>query len=94
MLLQIQVHLCISYNIKNETASSIYNKALSDYGFSKGDIVGASTSVSKVFLGVTIYDMVMTAYTEEAKKTGKKYMVYSKGDKFCSSEKGNVKLKL
>jgi hypothetical protein len=38
--------------------------------------------------------MVMTAYTEEAKKTGKKYMLYSKGDKFCSSEKGNVKLKL
>ena len=84
----------VSYNIKNETASSIYNKALSEYGLSKGDIVGASTPIKKVFLGVTIYDMVMTAYTEEAKKTGKKYMVYSKGDKFCSMEKGNVKLKL
>ena len=38
--------------------------------------------------------MIMTAYTEEAKKTNKKYMLYSKGDKFCASEKGNVKLKL
>ena len=84
----------VSYNIKNETASSIYNKALSEYGLNKGDIVGASTPVKKVFLGVTIYDMVMTAYTEEAKKTGKKYMLYSKEDKFCSMEKGNVKLKL
>ena len=84
----------VSYNIKNETASSIYNKVLSEYGLSKGDIVGASTPISKVFLGVTIYDMVMTAYTEEAKKTGKKYMVYSKGDKFCSMEKGITKLKL
>ena len=84
----------VSYNIKNETASSIYNKALSEYGLSKGDIVGASTQIKKVFLGVTIYDMVMTAYTEESKATGKKYMLYSKGDKFCSSEKGNVKLKL
>ena len=84
----------VSYNIKGETASSIYNKVLSEYGLSKGDIVGASTPISKVFLGVTIYDMVMTAYTEEANKTGKKYMVYSKGDKFCASEKGNVKLKL
>ena len=84
----------VSYNIKNETASSIYSKALSEYGLNKGDIVGASTPISKVFLGVTIYDMVMTAYTEEANKTGKKYMVYSKGDKFCASEKGNVKLKL
>ena len=84
----------VSYNIKNESASSIYNKVLSEYGLSKGDIVGASTPISKVFLGVTIYDMVMTAYTEEAKKTGKKYMIYSIGDKFCSSEKGNVKLNL
>ena len=84
----------VSYNIKNETASSIFNKVLSEYGLSKGDIVGASTPISKVFLGVTIYDMVMSAYTEEAKKTGKKYMIYTKGDKFCSSEKGNVKLNL
>ena len=84
----------VSYNIKNETASSIYNKVLSEYGLNKGDIVGASAPVSKVFLGTTIYDMVMTAYTEEANKTGKKYMLYSKGDKFCSMEKGITKLKL
>ena len=84
----------VSYNIKNESASSIYNKVLSEYGLNKGDIVGASTPIKKVFLGTTANDMIMTAYSEEAKKTGKKYMVYSKGDKFYSSEKGNVKLKL
>ena len=84
----------VSYNIKNETASSIFNKVLSEYGLSKGDIVGATTPIKKVFLGTTAYDMIMTAYTEEAKKTGKKYMIYSIGDKFCSSEKGNVKLNL
>ena len=84
----------VSYNIKNETASSIYNKFLTEYKLNKGDIVEASTPIKKVFLGTTAYDMIMTAYTEEAKKTGKKYMVYSKGDKFYSSEKGNVKLKL
>ena len=84
----------VSYNIKKQTASSIYNKFLSDYGLNKGDIVGASKSISKVFLGVTAYDMIMTAYTEESKSTGKKYMLYSKGNKFCASEKGIVKLKL
>ena len=84
----------VSYNIKNETASSIYNKFLTEYKLNKGDIVGASTPIKKVFLGTTAYDMIMTAYTEEAKKTGKKYMVYTKGDKFYSSEKGNIKLKL
>lgn len=84
----------VSYNIKNETASSIYNKFLTEYKLNKGDIVQANTKIKKVFLGTTAYDMIMTAYTEEAKKTGKKYMVYSKGDKFYASEKGIVKLKL
>ena len=84
----------VSYNIKNETASSIYNKFLTEYKLNKGDIAPANTKIKKVFLGTTAYDMVMSAYTEEAKKTGKKYMVYTKGDKFYSSEKGNVKLKL
>ena len=84
----------VSYNIKNETASSIYNKFLTEYKLNKGDIVQANAKIKKVFLGTTAYDMIMTAYTEEAKKTNKKYMVYSKGDKFCASEKGVVKLKL
>ena len=84
----------VSYNIKSETASSIYNKFLTEYGLNKGDIAQANTKIKKVFLGTTAYDMIMTAYTEEAKKTGKKYMVYAKGDKFYSSEKGNIKLNL
>ena len=84
----------VSKNIKNQTASTIYSNFLSEYGLNKGDIVSASKSISKVFLGVTAYDMIMTAYTEEAKSTGKKYMLYSKGNKFYASEKGIVKLKL
>lgn len=84
----------VSYNIKNETASGIYNKFLTEYGLNKGDIVQANTKIKKVFLGVTAYDMIMTAYTEEAKATGKKYMLYSKGNKFYATEKGIVKLKL
>lgn len=84
----------VSKNIKNQTASTIYNNFLTEYGLNKGDIIQANTGVTKVFLGVTAYDMIMTAYTEEAKATGKKYMLYSKGDKFCASEKGIVKLKL
>lgn len=84
----------VSYNIKSETASSIYNKFLTEYGLNKGDIAQANTKIKKVFLGTTAYDMIMTAYTEEAKVTGKKYMVYAKGDKFYSSEKGNIRLNL
>lgn len=84
----------VSKNIKNQTASTIYNNFLTEYGLNKGDIVQANNGVTKVFLGVTAYDMIMTAYTEEAKATGKKYMLYSRGNKFYASEKGIVKLKL
>lgn len=84
----------VSKNIKNQTASTIYSNFLSEYGLNKGDIIQANTGVTKVFLGVTAYDMIMTAYTEEAKTTGKKYMLYSRGNKFYASEKGIVKLKL
>ena len=84
----------VSRNIKNQTASTLYNNFLAEYGLNKGDIIQTNAGVNKVFLGVTAYDMIMTAYTEEAKTTGKKYMLYSKGDKFCASEKGIVKLKL
>ncbi len=84
----------VSYNIKNETASSIYNKFLTEYGLKKGDIVNTSTKIKKVFLGTTAYDMIMTAYTEEAKKTGRKYMLCTRGDRFFSVEKGTVTLKL
>lgn len=84
----------VSKNIKNQTASTIYNNFLTEYGLNKGDIIQANTGVTKVFLGVTAYDMIMTAYTEEAKNTGKKYMLYSRGNKFYASEKGIVKLKL
>lgn len=84
----------VSKNIKNQTASTIYNNFLTEYGLNKGNIIQANTGVTKVFLGVTAYDMIMTAYTEEAKATGKKYMLYSKGNKFYASEKGIVKLKL
>ena len=38
--------------------------------------------------------MIMTAYTEEAKKTGRKYMLCTRGDRFFSIEKGTVTLKL
>ena len=84
----------VSKNIKNQTASTIYNNFLTEYGLNKGDIIQTNTGVTKVFLGVTAYDMIMTAYTEEAKNTGKKYMLYSRGNKFYASEKGIVKLKL
>lgn len=82
----------VSYNIKNETPSSIVNKICSEYGLSKGTVASSSVKIKKVFLGVSIYNTIMTAYTEQSKVDGKKYMLHYKGDKLYVSEKGTVKL--
>lgn len=84
----------VSYNIKNETPTSITNKICTDYGLSKGSIASSSVKVKKVFIGVSIYDIIMSAYTEQANKDGKKYMLHYKGDKLNVTEKGIVKLDL
>ena len=84
----------VSYNIKDMNATSIYKKFLSDYGLNAGYMPSTSVNIKKVFLGVTGYDMIMTGYTQEANTTGKKYMLYTEGDKFCAREKGIVTLSL
>ena len=82
----------VSYNIKNETPSSIVSKICSEYGLSKGTVASSSVKIKKVFLGVSIYNTIMTAYTEQSKVDGNKYMLHYKGDKLHVSKKGNVKL--
>lgn len=84
----------VAYNIKNQTADEIMNQVLKDVGFEIGSIAKASVKVNKVFIGVSIYDTLMTAYTYQHKEDSKSYMIYSKAGKICSSEKGIVKLKV
>nr|DAP48634.1 MAG TPA: 43 kDa tail protein [Caudoviricetes sp.] len=84
----------VAYNIKNQTADEIMSMILKDVGFGIGSIAKASVKVNKVFIGVSIYDTLMTAYTYQHKEDSKSYMIYSKAGKICSSEKGIVKLKV
>lgn len=83
-----------AYNFKNITAESIVSKICTDYGLTKGDIATTNVKISKVFLGVNLYEIIMTAYTEASKKNGKKYMCLVDKDKICVREKGITKLKI
>lgn len=84
----------ISYNIKNKTADEIMNMALKDYKLDVGKVAKANTKIKKVFLGVSIYEMIQTAYTEQSKKDNKKYMIYADKGAINSMEKGVTKLKV
>ncbi len=84
----------LAYNFKNTKAESIAKKVADDLGISIGNIVNTGIDVTKLFLGVSAYEIIMTAYTEASKKTGKKYMCYIKDNKLYVEEKGKIKLNI
>lgn len=84
----------VAYNIKNKTADEVVDLFLKDYVLDKGDIYKTKTRTSKVFLGVTAYDMLMTMYTEASKVDGNKYMINYIGDKLNVVKKGDIRLKV
>ena len=89
------VHTKINYNFKNMTAKQITEKMLDDYskyGIKKGNIVNDGVSWSKVFIGVSMYDTIMSAYTNAHASNGKEYMCYAKEGKICTALKGDIKL--
>ena len=84
----------LAYNFKNTKAENIASKVCADLGIAVGNIISTGISITKLFLGVSAYEIIMTAYTEASKKTGKKYMCYIKDDKLYVEEKGKVKLNI
>ena len=82
------------YNFKNKSVQDICNKICSDYGIPKGDFASVSTKITKVFIGVSLYDIIMTCYTEAAATNGKKYMCVFKDGKVHVIEKGISKLSI
>lgn len=89
------VNIKVNYNFKNKTASQITTQMLDDYskyGLKKGSIVSDGVSWSKVFIGVSMYDTIMSAYTNSHASNGKEYMCYAKGGEICTALKGDIKL--
>lgn len=84
----------ISYNFKVKNANEITNTIFKDVGFNIGTIAKANVNIDKVFIGVSVYEAIMTAYTEQSRSDGKKYMTTCYDGKISVIEKGIVKLKL
>ena len=82
------------YNFKNKSVQDICNTLCKDYNIPKGTFASVSTKITKVFIGVSLYDIIMTCYTEASKSTGKKYMCIFKDGKVHVIEKGTSKLSI
>lgn len=83
-----------SFNFTNKRADEIASEVLQKNNFVIGDIVKGKTKMSKVFVNKSFYDIIMTAYTEEAKTSKKKYMFAITRQKVHLIEKGVTVLKV
>lgn len=79
-----------SYKFKNITPEDITKKVCNDFGIKVGDISSTGVTISRKFLGVTLYDIIMTAYTLA---NDKKYMCIFEGNKLNVVEKATIKAK-
>lgn len=79
------------YNFEDTTAEDIVRKVCAEFMVETGEIVESKAMVRKMIAdGDTIYDIIMQAYTEAAKQTGKGYICRMDGAKLSVAEKGEV----
>ncbi|CZR95916.1 putative endopeptidase p60 precursor [Clostridioides difficile] len=90
LLLQSEV----SYNFKDKLVEDIAKQVFVDNKLPLGNLPKTNVKYTKMFIGVTGYDTIMSVYTEASKTTKKKYMIESNLDKFNVIEKGVVTLNI
>ena len=69
------------YQFLAQTPDSIARRVCSDFGISVGNLAASSAAVTRNFIGVTLYKIIMTAYTLAAQQDGKAYQIRFSGDK-------------
>lgn len=82
------------YNFKDKNVVDICNQLCVDYNIPKGTFPSTNKKITKVFIGNTLYDIIMYCYTEVSKITGIKYMCVFREGKISVIEKGKEVLKI
>lgn len=78
-----------SYTFRNLTPQAIAQKVCSDFAIETGTLAGAGQTISRTFFNVSLYDIIMSAYTLASDK---KYLCYFAGRKLMVAEKGTVEV--
>lgn len=76
-----------SYKFTGITPEAITKKICSDFNISVGTVVATGTKISRNFIGVNLYNIIMTAYTLAGEETGKHYIIRFIGSKINILEK-------
>lgn len=83
-----------SYNFKDVTAESATKRVCNDFDIPTNSIISTGISINKKFIGVNLYEIIMSCYTLASQSNSKKYMLQDKGGSINVIEKGNITLDL
>ncbi|WP_195238679.1 C40 family peptidase [Romboutsia sp. 1001285H_161024_C4] len=83
-----------AFNFKNQTPELIAKTIFNKYNLEIGNIAATGVNYSKIFIDVSLYDIIMSAYTHANASNNKNYMLITRGSKFYVEEKGKITLKL
>lgn len=78
----------ISYKIKNQSPEVAAALLCAEYGVPAGSFAPTGYRFSRNYVGVSLYDAIMTGYTLAAAESGKKYYMHFNGSSICVSERG------
>lgn len=77
-----------SYNFTNALPEDIARTMCNEAGVEAGNIASTGVRVNIVAQGTSLYDIIMKAYTQASKQTGKQYIPKMDGTKLSVIEKG------
>lgn len=79
-----------TYNIKNMTAEGITQKLCEEFNVPVNNIVNTGIPQSRIFENTSIYDIIMTMYTNASKQNGKLYRLSMQEGKLNVIEFGSI----
>lgn len=68
------------YQFRAQTADTIARRICTDFEIQAGNLAAPGKAVTRNFLGVTLYKIIMTAYSLAAEENGKAYQIRFRGN--------------
>ena len=75
------------YKFTNMTPEDITRRVCADFDIPTGSIIATGVKITRNFVGVTLYQIVQTAYTLASYETGEKYQIRFEGEKLTVLKK-------
>ena len=69
------------FRVENQTPEAVTAAICGEFGISVGALAATGVPITRNFLGVNLYKIIMTLYTLAADQTGKKYRIRFRGAK-------------